>query len=176
MPIFISHSREDKELLEFFDRAFARTTTKSICAEFEKFDIPPWKQIRDWIRQSSAVFLLLGPNVERTTHTQNWVSFEVGLACGMGEFKKVWIFEQLDQTVDFPVPYLNHYMLLNTRNDAHFDYLRAIVESYQPMLISPSQPLGIPITCAYDNCGINFHLHTNIEEFKCPSCRQPLVR
>lgn len=168
--IFISHSRFDTDILIPFDEIFAGTNVRRIRVEFESYELPPWIFIRDSILRSSAVFLLLGPNVNQSPYTQNWISYEVGLACGLN--KPVWVFERIDQPINFPIPFLNHYMLYNPDIPEHSDYIRNIINGYLALL--PTHPMGTPIECGTSNCGIRFNLHTLVERFYCPSCRGDL--
>jgi len=86
IQIFVSHSQYDKDIRSSFDTVFARTGVKSVCMEFERINqLPAWEPIRNEIKVSETVFLLLGPNIRSSIHTQNWVAFEVGLACAYGK-------------------------------------------------------------------------------------------
>ena len=181
MTIFIAHSKEDKKFRNFFDRAFAGTRVERICAEFEDTtEMPPWKSITKWISQSSALFLLLSSKVLESRYTQNWISFEIGVACGGGGYKDVWIFEQCSDPVDFPVPYVNHYMIVDIENKEDSRYVKEIVNFYRPAdVIVPHQtpypnprPRGWEIECQTKTCGAKFEMHTKSKSFKCPSCRQ----
>ena len=102
--IFVSHSQYDKDIRASFDAIFARTGVKSVCMEFEQIYPPAWQEIKNAITASETVFLLLGPKIRKSIYTQNWIAFEVGLSCAFG--KRVWVFEQMDSKIDFPIPYV----------------------------------------------------------------------
>lgn len=179
--IFVSHSQYDTEIRASFDTVFARTGIKSVCMEFEQIYPPAWEKIKNQIRTSDTIFLLLGPNVRSSIHTQNWIAFEVGLACAFG--KEVWVFEEDGSYIEFPIPYLTDYMIYNLKDKTHFNYVRDIIEGYgKPLYILSLDdhrtqrgiPKGTSITCGYDNCGANYLLHTKVSSFYCPSCRQQL--
>lgn len=183
MPqIFVSHSQHDKDIRASFDTVFARTGVKSVCMEFEQIYPPAWQEIKNAIAASETVFLLLGPNIRSSIHTQNWVAFEVGLACAFG--KEVWVFEQDGSHIEFPIPYLRDYMIYNLQDHNHFSYVRSIIEGYgKPLYVLPlgvdhrtkrNIPKGMLITCK--NCGSNYSLHADVESFSCPSCRQQLSK
>lgn len=122
--IFVSHSQNGKEIRFSFDSVFARTGVISKCMEFENIINPPaWEEIKNQITTSEAVFLLLGPNIRSSIHTQNWVAFETGLVCAMG--KEVWVFEQYGSNIEFPIPYLTDYLIYNLENRNHFNYVSA---------------------------------------------------
>jgi hypothetical protein len=181
--IFVSHSQYDKDIRTAFDTVFARTGVESKCMEFEKIYPPAWETIKNQIFSSEAVFLLLGPNIRTSAHTQNWIAFEVGLACASG--KDVWVFEDLGSSIDFPIPYLTDYSLYNFGDKPSFDYTRTIISGYgKPIPMFPLAqdnrtkreiPRGILVECKYQNCNSKYFLHTIVGSFNCPSCRQPLT-
>lgn len=184
--IFVSHSRKDNEILTYFDRIFARTGVKSVCMEFENMRSPEWQDIKENVEYSDAVFLLLGPNVQSNIHTQNWIAFEVGLSCAFG--KEVWVFEQEDSDVEFPIPYLTDFMMYNPDKSETFNYVRNVIDAYgkqieglkrgklvlQPLFIdlriARNVPQGIPIKCSHCQSKYNLHAITALS-FHCPSCR-----
>ncbi len=87
--IFMSHSQKDESLQKSFDQVCAREGVISKCMEFEQIQFPnQWASIREEIKKSFVVFLLLGRNVVSSVFTRNWIAFEVGIACGKG--KDVW--------------------------------------------------------------------------------------
>ena len=178
--IFVSHSQYGKDIRASFDTVFARTDVKSVCMEFEQNYPPAWQKIKNEIHASDTIFLLLGPNIRSSIHTQNWIAFEVGLACAFD--KEVWVFEQDSSYIEFPIPYLTDYMIYNLEDPNHFDYVRSTIEGYgKPLYILPfgvdhrtkrGIPKGILVTCKYENCRSNYLLHTDVKSFYCPSCRQ----
>jgi len=174
--IFLSHSKEDREIRDFFLKIGGLAGVEMKAVEFEYFPPPAWEYIRNQLYTSDALFLLLGPNVlDRGIYTQNWISFEVGLACDMARTleKDIWVFEQLQHPIRFPVPYLNHYVLYDPNNRTHLDYIRGIMEAYKPFPPLRRIPQGIrEVACPYDDCKIKFKLHTDVKEFNCPTCRR----
>lgn len=202
VEIFISHSQKDKDVLRIFNELFAGTTIRAVRAEFEKYALPPWNAIKNWVANSSAVFLLLGPNLEGSLHTSNWVSWEVGLASALN--KDVWVYEQVDTPINFPVPYLNHYMIYDPSQQSDIDYIKKVIDSYDQspalaagvllgllgfagagppgavaagalgLIAGLKTRRGIKVTCPYDGCGVMFGLHSDVQTFKCPSCRQTI--
>ncbi|MBA7501459.1 hypothetical protein ES706_00029 [subsurface metagenome] len=145
--IFISHSQKDVETLNYFNNLFGGTLIKAIRAEFERYERPPWTAIKNWVNESSAVFLLLGPNLRGSIFTSNWVSFEVGLACQAR--KSVWIFEQVKEPVDFPVPYLTNYMLYDPASRVSFERIQEIVQSYDSTPQLAGAALGALLGAAF---------------------------
>jgi len=78
--IFLSHSSKDRNVVSFFQNAFSGTNVNPFLMEYENYRNPPWSVIRKDILESSTLFLLLGPNLNSSPYTQNWVSYEVGVA------------------------------------------------------------------------------------------------
>ena len=181
--IFVSHSRYDKEIRKNFSELFALANIKPSYMEFERSP-PNWRKIRDQIKNSEAVFLLLGPNIKRNYYTENWVAFEVGLACAFE--KEVWVFEPVNLELDFPVPYVTDYMEYNLDIPEIFDYVKEVMAEYKSVV--PFFPLGqerrdrrrIPkgmlVNCPNPECRATFHLHIDLPIIKCPSCRQIMDR
>ena len=74
--IFISHSKQDKDIIHFFLEAFAGTKVKPHLEELEK-ELPTGvnaKKIQGDIQDSNAIFVLLSENVENLKHTRDWVN------------------------------------------------------------------------------------------------------
>jgi hypothetical protein len=181
IQIFVSHSQYDRDIRASFDTVFARTGVRSVCMEFELIYPPAWQAIKNEIQNSATLFLLLGPNIRSSIHTQNWVAFEVGLACALG--RDVWVFEQDGSHIEFPIPYLTDYMIYNLEDANHFNYVRSIIEGYaNPTYLLSFQdtrtqrniPRGMPLTCPHQNCGSHYSLHTEVKSLSCPSCRQQI--
>lgn len=108
--VFISHSKEDKELVGIIDQNFRSVGVTPLFMEFTpESEPPPYKKIEGNIDISSAVFLFLTQNVKFSDYTQNWILFEVGLAKKSN--KPLFIMEDVNNKVHFPVPYLTDYVL-----------------------------------------------------------------
>ena len=60
VQVFVSHTQKDVEFLDIFDRACARVGIKAFRSEFENIELPAWKTIRNEIRKSRVLFLLVG--------------------------------------------------------------------------------------------------------------------
>jgi hypothetical protein len=136
------------------------------------------------MKKSSAMFLLIGkklvemqekssydPEAARTwKYTQNWIAYEIGLACQRSI--DVWVLCE-DVSINFPVPYFNHYQPFAT----DIDWLRSILETYARAgyLASPSELL---IVCPNRDCGVEYffwgHNHTRPFDVACPQCLQTM--
>ena len=64
--IFVSHSSQDRELVDLLARAFAATKVRAINEEFEAITQGPAtaQRITQHIAQANAVFVVLGRSVE----------------------------------------------------------------------------------------------------------------
>ena len=197
--IFISHSKEDKDIRVFFGDIFGKTKVEARFVEYEKYQPPAWNYIQQEINKSATLFVLLGRNVQQLAHTQVWIGSETG---AVPPGKEVWVFEHLEQICDVPIPNVHHYMLYNY-DVAFHDYIRAVVASYDDSPTLPSmllggaggaavaggpgavigalvlasltssarnRPGGVVIQCPA--CHHVFHFHTRANTLPCPVCRQ----
>jgi len=125
--IFISHSQADRDIKAFFERVFAITKVRAVFVEYESYEPPAGPYIQRQITDSTAMFLLLGPNVEKLAHTKVWIGSETGVA--QQAQKAIWVFEPFQQPCNVPVPFVTHYVPY-VQTDQAFQYIRAIVNSY----------------------------------------------
>ncbi len=177
--IFVSHSRFDTEIANFFAAAFA-TSKRGVKADIMEFEDLEGKYAgREIARritdiETQAVFVLLGPNVKKALHTENWITFEVGVACGVG--KDVWVFEALVDTVEFPIPYLTHYVQYQVGNRVYLDFIREKVDAYDvvPVFRNASIFRNRPMLISCNHCKTRYFLHLPHGRFPCPCCRNQL--
>lgn len=204
--IFISHSKEDKDLINFFSKVFSSTKVKAIWEEFKKIitlNSVTSKKIKDDIKQSNALFIILSQNVQALPHTRDWVDWESGV--GSASNKDIWVFEPYRQlgSISVVTPHLNHYVLFET-NNSWFKYIWQIIDSYNDSNIllattvgelqrittlegligdpvrdkSINRPTGIEIKCSY--CSLVYNIHFPIPDrsnqfnFRCPVCNKYL--
>jgi len=140
--IFLSHTKLDKDLCDRFDIAAARVGLKLFRSELETIQNPPWATIMQEIEKSSALFVLVGKELvaaqassdlakrEEWKFTQNWISFEVGMACQRR--MDVWVV--CDRVrINFPVPYLNNYELwgIQPEQEAQLKFWKTTFERYK---------------------------------------------
>jgi hypothetical protein len=181
--VFLSHSRKDRQIVQYFVDKFDDTGIKPVLMEFEKWSRnrrPNWQWIKDEIKESKALFLLLSRNITRKQQTQNWVSFEIGLASMCIPPIPVFVFEE--EEVYFPIPYLSHYFdqsfskktglftkdfsetLLNA-------FIHVTYESFIDVVIKdPSISLSPDETIECARCLIRFHYWGTKESILCPCC------
>lgn len=187
--VFMSHTKLDEKFCDRFDRAAARVGARVFRSEFETIEAPAWKTIKKEMELSSAMFLLVGKELvksqaasdmspearEEWKHTQNWIAYEIGLACELGIDVWVWC-DKVD--INFPVPYLNNYATLGK-----FNFIRGVLDGYSKghSYFVGRQLYGkddIVVNCPYKECGAIFNFHSKIkenEEITCPTCLKRLV-
>ena len=173
--VFISHSKDDPNL-DFFHRIFSGMKTRSVMMEFEKITPPSYEIIRRKVNESDAVWVLLSDYLLERLHTNNWVSFEIGLAANRQKSIfplyppqigiEVYVFESLGRQIDFPVPYCNYYMPYEG-NREELKFLRNVIKA-APYL----GKIGTPVRCPYPDCNIKFKLLRDAKQFICPACRK----
>jgi hypothetical protein len=111
--IFLSHTRKDKIFMDKFDTIVARTEVEAFRSELEDIPRPAWKTIKERINESNALFLLVGQKLvdlqeshdEDWDFTQNWIAYEIGIACQ--KEIDVWVICDKNVGINFPVPYLS---------------------------------------------------------------------
>lgn len=180
----MSHTKLDKEFCDFFDNACARIGIASFRSEFETIASPAWKTIRDEMKKSLAMFLLVGkelvkmqeqssydPDTARSwKYTQNWIAYEIGLACQRNI--DVWVLCD-NLTINFPVPYFNHYNPFAR----DLDWLKQILDVYAKSR-RPIPPEKRKIMCPNRQCGVEFffwgYYYKRPFEVPCPQCLQTM--
>lgn len=177
--VFISHSKDDPNT-DFFHQVFSQLDAKSIWMEFENISAPPFVSIRDQVNDSDALFVLLSDHLIGLAHTNNWVSFEVGLAANLNMSRSssqelstiglpVWVFEPLDKDIHYTVPYCTHYMKYKSEPLA----VRWLCE----ILEDPSSKggIGVKLVCPNINCRLSFfYLSAHTKTLACPACRKQM--
>jgi hypothetical protein len=134
--ILVSHSSKDKELVALLSRAFAATRVKGVFEEFEAILKGPAnaQRIAQDVRESNAVFVLLGKNVEDLKHTRDWVGYESGVsaAAAFQANKDVWVMESIAdlEKLSVVIPHLRHYISFDPSNNWWQGYLTQIISSY----------------------------------------------
>lgn len=188
--IFISHSAKDREIINFFTKKFDDTGVKPVLMEYEKWSRsgkPNWMWIKDELKKSKALFLLLTKNIVKKEQTQNWVAFEIGVAAASEPPIPVYVFKE--QKVDFAVPYVNHYFHQPRSNTGHLmkrdfseTFLNLFIYAFQESFIDAvikGQDLGIveEIASTCPNCLLKFQYWSFSEEkFECPCCKTIIIR
>ena len=195
--VFLTHTKKDEEFCDKFDNICAGVGIRRFRSEFEKISKPSWRKIKEEMNKSTALFFLIGKELVRSQElndpdwrfTQNWISYEIGLACQMGI--DVWAVCD-DVSINFPIPYLNNYLTISLKHEPVFDYARVILELYNggfkfpypyryPQVviennISVNKWVDLSMECPV--CKIQFNLHSGFEighKIKCPQCLADLT-
>jgi len=179
VQLFMSHTKSDKEFCDRFDVAAARVGVKVFRSEFEEIKPPAWKTIKKAMDASSAMFLLVGKELvkaqkasekdpilrEEWKHTQNWIAYEIGLACA----RKIDVWVVCDGVkINFPVPYLNNYAIFGEQK-----WIRDILEIYSKEETFPLGKWDRKDSCIYKECKATYNFHSAVkkgEEVICPTC------
>jgi hypothetical protein len=189
----MSHTKLDTGFCDRLDIVASRVGIKVFRSEFETLETPPWKTIREEMRKSSALFLLVGNELvkaqsasetnlmekEKWKFTQNWIAYEIGLACQLE--MDVWVVCD-SVNINFPVPYVNNYDIwgIQPTNKSSLNFYKfAFAEYCQgrpfPVDIIFTDLKGVEysrtFTCPH--CGAVFNFHSALPkdmETLCPSC------
>jgi hypothetical protein len=186
---FVSHTKLDSDFCDKFDIAASREGVKIFRSELEKIDNPACKTIKDAINKSCALFLLVGKQLvemqakseidltfkEKWKFTQNWIAFEIGVACQLGI--DVWVYCD-NVNINFPVPYLNNYEIwgIPQVDRASLEFLRSVFRDYTRGIDTPIHGTyvhGPDRTHECPHCGATFNLHSILPkgiEIPCPTC------
>jgi hypothetical protein len=172
----------DETTCNQFDIAAAREGIKVFRSEYEAMKAPAWETIKTEMQRSRALFLLVGPELVKSQEqgskdwkfTQNWIAYEVGLACAQGI--DVWVLCD-NVEINFPVPYLNNYSMGSIENKAG-GFEREVIRHY---LQGETYPFGYKekkkFFCPHKDCGAKFNFHNILEAgsvTNCPTCLQKL--
>ena len=181
----MSHTKKDKKFCDKFDIQAARVGVRVFRSEFEEIKPPAWKTIKKQIDASTAMFLLVGKQLvkaqeaseknansrEEWKHTQNWIAYEIGLACERGIDIWVWC-NNVD--INFPVPYFSNYAIYGQAK-----WIRGILEEYSE---GETFPYGKKTKwkdyCPNKRCGARFNMHSVIEvgeKAVCPTCLHDMI-
>ena len=171
--IFISHSRYDKQLRDFFAHTIRRISgLDSILMEFENlYHQNAGKIITDIISQSCiGLVVLLGKKIlfppgYTSQFTHNWVGFEIGVAaCAK---KPIMVFEDYEDPINFPIPYLDHFVRYKQDED-HSWYIVRVLRDNMPVQRYVAPDI---IRCPYSDCNAEYSYWSIRERMYCPVCR-----
>lgn len=176
--IFVSHSKHDAEIRNFFTNITSRVGIKNYFMEWENLENQyPGTRIADIIRSNvienvKFVVVLLGPNLAHPPDprfTHNWVSFEVGVSAGCS--KPVWVLEERNNLIDYPIPYVTDYYQYELENVKDLQRLGELFTSY----IQNGFSTKALTKCPYSNCNAKYNLWNRYSnQIHCPACRQSI--
>ena len=202
--VFITHSRHDAPILSHIDELIRIVGVNPIFYQYDTGHASTaWEEIRNDIRNSHALFVVLSNNLSSSAHTQNWVGWEVGVACAFN--KRVWVFEELHRSASFPIPYLTDYVPYNLNDPQLRELISAVAAGYRldsqmistiglgalggllfqvPGLVAgaviggimgkPKQAPYIDLMCYHLDCKTRFKSYVWLDEMDCPACRRIL--
>jgi hypothetical protein len=180
--IFISHSRRDKVLVEFFEKAIKKIGLGVVLIEQENWDWVNVNQvITEGIRHGCVgLAVLLGRNVhcppeDNRLHTHNWISFEIGVAAGSSKpggkpesTKPVIVFEDYEDDIYFPVPFLTDYIRYS-QSEIHS---HKIGEALKKILSNEMIMAPDGIQCRNPKCNAIYRFWSDRSILPCPVCRK----
>ena len=202
--VFVTHSRHDAPILEHIRELVQSAGVSPILYQYNVNGLTPaWSEIRDSIKNSQAVFIVLSNNLSSSSHTQNWVGLEVGIACSFG--KRVYVFEELHRVTSFPIPYLTDYVPYDLQDPQLRTLISSVARGYNfqpqrsailglgglgallfgpPGLVGgailgalskqPQHPPYIHLVCYHLDCKTRFNSYVWLEQMECPACRRGL--
>ena len=118
-----------------------------------------------------AVVVLLGRSLENPPspqYTHNWVNYEVGVSAGCN--KPVWVFEQFNEFINFPIPYVTNYCLYTLEDKGHAQFIGDRFKALYALRQNVNAPYRIQ--CAI--CHAEFNYWSTQANIHCPVCRNPL--
>lgn len=167
-------------MVNFFAKVFARLNISSHFMELESLQNQyAGSRIADIIRSrfvenTKAVIVLLGENLENPPsstpqYTHNWVNFEVGVAVGCK--KPIWVFEESDKSIKFPIPYVTDFCKFDIEKNEHIQQIGDILDQlyHYDNVVQPENRFK----CRHCNAEFNFWSQ-EISEINCPVCRETL--
>lgn len=177
--VFLSHTKLDSAFCDRFDNICANVGIRRFRSEFAYIEKPSWRTIKEQLGKSRALFLLVGEKlVEQQASpyspdwkfTQNWISYEVGIAHQRNI--DIWVVCDSVQ-INFPVPYFNNYVPFGLDPEASMEYMNAVLEAYLHGQCFPitHEPDSITLQCP--SCDIQFNLDATVETgvvIICPHC------
>lgn len=133
MPIFISHSQKDIELVNRVKKALDVLGTSFNPIVYEDFPPakrsgPDWDNIGRLIRESDIVLLFHTPNVDASKHTQSWVGHEVAVAAN--KRKPLVVFQILNKPPAFPLTYWTDLVLIDPERPESILQIQEIVKRH----------------------------------------------
>jgi len=176
---FLSHTKLDSKFCDRFDNVCASVGLARFRSDFADIAKPSWSTIKYELEHSSVLFLLVGKELvtQQSTpspdwkYTQNWISYEVGLAHGRDI--DVWVVCD-SVKINFPIPYFNNYAPLGLEPGPAMKYMEQVFTTYHE---GGSYPLQNPFFTSCMPCGIQFNLHARLEPNQpivCPQCLEKI--
>ena len=184
--IFISHSQYDKTLRDFFARTIKTNAgLKPVLMEYENLTHQNAGKLIKRIIMSNdckCLIVLIGkrilfPEGYNYSFTHNWVGFEVGVAPSKGMPIIVFEGDFLDfkDIVDFPIPYLDHYVRYK-QDASNSKYIGKMLKVLKDNIPFQKEMFSEHIKCSWTHCNADY-FYWNIrgrsiqERIPCPVCR-----
>lgn len=182
--VFVSHSQHDKNEISFFTKVAAKEGIKCFFMEWEDLEGKySSERIRNIIKSNlvenvQVLVVLLGDNVLKSPspeYTQNWISFEVGVASDSKKF--VWVLEEKNKPINYPLPFVSDYYQYQLESINDIRSISKIIkwQLQYPYTKNPDDD-KVKQKCPYQNCNAEFRLWNRYnDQISCPVCRQVIV-
>jgi hypothetical protein len=177
--VFLSHTKLDSVFCDRFDNICANVGIRRFRSEFAYIDKPSWRTIKEQLGNSVALFLLVGKNlVEQQANpfnpdwkfTQNWISYEVGIA----HQRNIDVWVVCDSVeINFPVPYFNNYKPDGLEPPDAMGYLEGVLHMYRRGYRYTFKANEGRLYTSCPTCNIEFNLHSSLQVGRiitCPQC------
>lgn len=173
--VFLSHTKLDSKFCDRFDNVCATVGLARFRSDFADIKQPSWSTIKEELGQSRALFFLVGDELvkQQTSpgpdwkYTQNWISYEVGLA----HERNIDVWVVCDSVgINFPIPYFNNYAPFGLEPGVPMKYMEFVFRTYRE---GNSFPLAAPNGTFCNPCKIQFNLHARLrpgQQIVCPQC------
>lgn len=176
--VFLSHTKLDSKFCDRFDNVCATVGIARFRSDFADIKKPSWSVIKKELEKSSALFLLVGHELVKQQatpgpdwkFTQNWISYEVGLAHELNI--DVWVVCD-SVKINFPVPYFNNYAPFGLEPGTPMKYMEGVFATYR-------NGGRYSKTSDWTRCGvckISFNLHAQLRPEQlivCPQCLEEI--
>ncbi len=182
VQIFVSESKQDKETNKRYDSVAHKESVTIYKSEYEALKTPAWQTIKDALKNSKALFFLVGPKLvelrgkggNEWSNINGWIGYEVGIALSLN--LDVWVICDNGVKINFPVPYINNYSLgIETKPNG---YEAKVLRSYgEGAKFEFGYSKSRRYYCPNKACGGQFNLHNVLqkgETIVCPQCLKVL--
>ena len=176
--VFLVHSSADREARPYLSAFFTKAGIQGYWYPFpEGKSYPPAPRIVRAIERSAAVFVVLSKGMEAKPWTRSWVAWEAGVARGMG--RPIWVFENVREAVDVPVPSCDGYVQWRTvTTSLQTHVIGELVRGAGCVVpdMEPDSDVWFEAICGNPECRDEFKaLLLDPKTARCPACRQLTV-
>jgi hypothetical protein len=182
--IFISHSKDDNEGKAFLEPYFAASRTNAFFYGWHGPKPPHAPALREQIRNSVAMIVLMSDHLTKSFHTAAWTSYEVGLAHAYS--RPIIHLEAIPQGYStfqswperLPVANIDYLFYYTPTNTDKIPELQEIIDSASgpgfipPLIPTLNKHCKEQVQCALETCKAPIRIPTrDWGGYICPVCR-----